>query len=81
MFIMKRQITLEVDNKQWSPTPEDLLLLRTKLGISQQAMAEKLGVSIQSIFLWERRGRMPSRMALRLLRPFFEAQGMVWKSE
>lgn len=47
--------------------PREIRALRRRLGLSQQAFAERLGVSIQSVHCWETGKRKPSRLALKVL--------------
>lgn len=49
-------------------TPKDLKQLRAKLGLSQQALAGKLGVSRNTVNRWEMGTRAISPMAERLIR-------------
>lgn len=46
------------------PTPEEIKALRKQLGLSQEALAEKLGVSFSTVNRWERGHRAPTKLAL-----------------
>lgn len=39
--------------------------LRTQLNITQQALADKLGVSVKTVKRWEANESKPSRLAIR----------------
>jgi DNA-binding transcriptional regulator YiaG len=41
--------------------------LRQRLGLSQEKLASKLGVSYQSVNRWENNRAVPSQMALKLI--------------
>ena len=45
--------------------PDRLRSLRAQLGLSQQALAERLGVSVQSIHRWETGKAVPKRSAIK----------------
>lgn len=48
-------------------TPRELKALRAKLGISQQALADQLGVHIMTVWRWEA-GKTPiSQLAAKLI--------------
>lgn len=53
-----------------SPPPrrDALPALRTALGLSQEALAQALGVSSRTVARWEERAAMPSPLALTRLR-------------
>lgn len=46
------------------PTPDEIKALRKQLGLSQEALAEKLGVSFSTVNRWERGHRAPTKLAL-----------------
>ena len=46
-------------------SPDRLRDLRAQLGLSQQALAERLGVSIQSVHRWETSKVVPKRNAVK----------------
>ena len=52
------------------PYSELIRTLRDPLGITQERLAQKLGVSFPSVDRWERGHAQPSRMARGLLRNF-----------
>jgi len=57
-------------------TPQTVKDFRKKLGLSQKAFAELLGVSLRTVQRWERGESKPSKMALsRLAQLFVEAKG------
>lgn len=56
---------------------DELIALREKRGISQSAVAEKIGVDQAVISNWERKKRKPKGPALKLLEAFLEAQRQV----
>ena len=45
----------------------DVLELRKKLGLTQEQLAEKLGVTHTAVCCWERGTRRPSGLAVKLL--------------
>lgn len=47
-----------------SGTPESIKSLRQSLGLSQEELAERLGVSFSTVNRWERGHRSPTRLAL-----------------
>ena len=51
-------------------TPNPILVWRQSLGLTQEALAQKLGLSHSTVSKWERekRPQVPSRLALRVLR-------------
>lgn len=48
-------------------TPELIRALRDRLGISQEKLAARLGVSFQTVNRWERGRANPSPMAMTLI--------------
>lgn len=46
------------------PSPDEIKALRKQLGLSQEALAEKLGVSFSTVNRWERGHRAPTKLAL-----------------
>jgi len=57
-------------------TPQMVKDFRKKLGLSQKAFAELLGVSLRTVQRWERGESKPSKLALsRLAQLFVEAKG------
>ncbi len=54
--------------KAKSPKPGRLPALRTELGLSQEALAQALGVSSRTVARWEEGGVSPSPLALTRLR-------------
>ena len=45
-----------------TPTPQEVRRIREALGLSQQAFAERLGVSVGTVQSWELGRRRPSRL-------------------
>jgi putative transcriptional regulator len=61
----------------------DIKEIREKLGLSQAALAEKIGVSSCSVSRWERGVFSPSPLATRRLKHLLAAReesGMIWSS-
>lgn len=58
--------------KEKVPSPEEIRELRKRLGMTLEEMAQELGVSLQTVHLWEKGEVKPSRMAMKLLVPFFK---------
>lgn len=52
-------LALRLADKKGSLTATELRFLRTHLCLSQASLAKMLGVTDQSISLWERKGRVP----------------------
>jgi len=55
-------------------TPEEMQCLRAGLGMTQQELAEQLGVAKESICRWETGNVMQSRAMDNLMRLFFESK-------
>jgi putative zinc finger/helix-turn-helix YgiT family protein len=55
-------------------TPEEMQARRGQLGLSQQEMAEQLGVAKETISRWETGAMIQSRAMDNLLRLFFESE-------
>jgi putative zinc finger/helix-turn-helix YgiT family protein len=53
--------------------PEEMLKHRTRLGLTQQELADQLGVAKETISRWETGGMIQSRAMDNLLRLFFES--------
>jgi DNA-binding transcriptional regulator YiaG len=53
---------------------EEIKEIRKKLGLSQEALAQILGVSFQTINRWERRLFKPSRLAAEKIKQFIERE-------
>ena len=49
-------------------TPKQIKVLRIKLGLSQQAFSNRLGVGVATVSRWETGKTRPSPMAIKLLR-------------
>ncbi|MDB9315609.1 helix-turn-helix domain-containing protein [Spirulina sp. CS-785/01] len=49
--------------------------LRERLQLSQESLAQQLGVSFQTVSRWERGLAKPSRLALKVLQDRVEAMG------
>ena len=48
-------------------TPDRIRKLRTRLGLTQQALAVRLGIAVTAISRWENGKHAPSPMACKLL--------------
>lgn len=59
------------------PSPEEIKELRKALGLSQVALAEKLGVSFSTVNRWERGHRIPTKLALMRLDALVQGQGLL----
>ena len=55
-------------------TPQDIQQARAQLELSQEELAEMLGLSPEMISSWEQGGRIQSRAVDNLLRLFFQSQ-------
>ena len=49
-------------------TPSEIRTLRQRLRLTQQALADRIGVHVETVRRWEQGRTCPSRMALRFLR-------------
>lgn len=54
------------------PTAKELKRIRTKLQLSQEAFAQRLGVSVGTVQSWEIGRRRPGRLARALIVKSFE---------
>ena len=59
-------------------TKEILLALRTKHGLSQDALAEKVFVTRQAVSRWENGETIPNTETLKLLSKFFDISINKW---
>jgi len=57
-----------------SMTKDDIKALRTKLSLSQQALAYKLGVSVDAVRKWEQGSRTPGPRTTALLEALSASQ-------
>lgn len=53
----------------------DIKELRTRLKLTQEALAHKLGVSFCTVNRWERKGFTPSNLALDKIKQLLEKEG------
>jgi len=63
-------ITLIVSNKK--DIAELIVLLRKRLGLTQEQLAARLGVNCLTVSRWENRRSRPSPIALKLIRTAVE---------
>jgi DNA-binding transcriptional regulator YiaG len=54
-----------------NPWPARLKKLRAKYGLTQKDAAERIGVALRTWISWENRQRIPSGLAVRLLKNSF----------
>ena len=74
MFVSAPCIAVKVVND--SLEIADLILeLRSRLKLTQEQFAARLGVTFPTVNRWERRRARPSRMALRLIQDEVEEMG------
>lgn len=52
-------LAIEITNKKGQITGKELRFLRVLLGLSQEGIAKMIGVTEQSVSLWERTGKVP----------------------
>jgi len=53
-------------------TPEEIKKLRKRLGLSQEELARKIGVSFTSVNRWENGQSKPSKLAKKQIEILFE---------
>lgn len=59
-----------------TPTPRLLRAIRTELGLTQEQLAERLGVSFATVNRWENGGTKPQRAGLAAIRALAEEAGV-----
>ena len=73
---MKRGVTLFMEAMRMEPK-EVLYTLRTKNGLSQDALAEKLFVTRQAVSRWENRDTVPNTKTLKTLSKLFDVSTLL----